>query len=346
MDGKMRAIMKKEPKPGAVMETAEIPKIRNREVLVKIKAASICGTDLHIYEWDEWARSRIHPPMIFGHEFAGEVIEAGKDVTFVSVGDHVSGETHLACGHCFQCRTGQAHVCRNVRLRGVDVTGCFSEYHAMPEESAWKNDKKVPHWVASAQEPLGNAVHTVFDGEVAGKTIAIFGCGPIGMCAAALCRASGAERIFAVDINPYRVRMAKEMGAHVVLNGKETDVVKEIMGATDGDGVDVFLEMSGSPVALKQGLKVLKPGGRASILGIFSKPVELNITDDIVFKAARINGINGRRMFGTWFTTSAFLRSGLVNLEKIITHKFKFEEFEKAFALMKSGNCGKVVMTL
>ena len=344
MKSTMMAIQKPSAAPGAKLITAPVPKPGPLDVLIEVKATSICGTDLHIYEWDAWAQNRIKPPLIFGHEMAGEIIEVGSHVTGFEIGDHVSAETHIACGTCFQCRTGNAHICEKVKILGVDTQGVFAEYVSLPAANAWKNPKNVPHDVATAQEPLGNAVHTVFDGEVAGQTIAIFGCGPIGVCAAAICKAAGADKIFAVDLNEYRLKLAKEMGADVILNPKTTDVVKEIKGATDGRGVDVFLEMSGAPAALSAGLKAVRVGGRASILGVFSKPVEIDISNDIVFKALKMHGINGRRMYDTWYKSASFLRTGKIDLAKIVTHKFNMSEYEKGFEALKGGNAGKVVL--
>ena len=345
MKGEMKAIMKKKPGPGAELVAVPIPKIGPRDILVKVKATSICGTDLHIYEWNAWAQRRIKPPRVMGHEFGGEVVEAGKDVTFVSVGDHVSAETHIVCGKCFQCRTGQAHVCQNVKILGVDTDGCFAEYVAIPEENAWVNDKKLPPEIAAIQEPFGNAVHTVFSEDVAGKTVAVFGLGPIGVCAVAICRAAGAAHVFAIGRkNDYRINLAKKMGADTIIKSNEQDTVKVIKEATGGSGVDVSLEMAGSQEAISQCFKVLKFGGRVSLLGLPPDKITLDWADDIVFKAARVYGIAGRKMYGTWYTTAGLLKSGRVNVEPIITHKFKLEEFEKGMQLMHEGKCGKVVL--
>jgi len=342
---KMMALQKPAAAPKAKRIEADIPKIKDDEVLINVKASSICGTDMHIWEWDAWAAGRVKPPLIFGHEMAGEIVELGKSVKGLSVGDHVSAETHIACWHCYQCRTGNAHICENVKILGVDTQGVFAEYVALPAINAWKNDKSLPHDVATAQEPLGNAVHTVFDGDgVAGKSVTVFGCGPIGVCAVALCKAAGAEQIIAIDINDYKLGMARQFGASTTLDASKSDTVKEIRSLTNGRGADVFLEMSGAPSSIKNGFASLRAGGRASILGIPSKPVEIDFANDVVFKAARISGINGRKMFETWHQAAAFLKSGGVDLAKLVTHKFKMSEFESAFEAMKSGKSGKVVM--
>lgn len=346
MTDKMTAVWKSEPKPGLEIKEAQIPNIKHDEVLIKIKATSICGTDVHIYNWDQWSQDRItkNVPYIFGHELAGEVVEIGKDVQGINVGDHVSAETHISCGYCFQCKTGNEHICENVKILGVDVNGAFAEYLALPARNAWLNDKSIPHWIATAQEPLGNAVHTVFDGEVAGKTITIFGMGPIGVCATRLCKLAGAEKVIALDFSDNRLNFAKEFGADLIINGGQegTDVRKEIMDATNGRGADVFLEMAGAAGAMKDGLATLRPGGRASILGVFPKPFEVDVTNDIVFKGIKMNGINGRKMFDTWYKARSFLPK--MNLEKLVTHKLKLSEIEKGIEVLQKKEGMKVVL--
>ncbi|MBU0531931.1 L-threonine 3-dehydrogenase [Candidatus Micrarchaeota archaeon] len=342
----MTAIWKTEPKQGFEIKDAQIPKIKDDEVLIKVKATSICGTDLHIYNWDAWSASRIgkNLPYIFGHEVSGEVVEVGKDAKGVSIGDHVSAETHIACNYCYQCRTGNSHICENVEILGVDRNGTFAEYLSLPARNAWVNDKSIPHHIATAQEPLGNAVHTVFNGEIAAKTVAIFGMGPIGVCGVRLCKLAGAEKVIAVDMNETRLKFAKDFGADVIINGSAegVDVRKEIMDATNGAGADVFLEMAGSPGAMQDGLATLRPGGRASILGVFSKPFEIDVTNDIVFKGIQLNGVNGRKMFDSWYKSKSFLPK--MNLEKLVTHKFKLTEIEKGFDVLLNHDGMKVVL--
>ncbi|MFH1442526.1 MAG: L-threonine 3-dehydrogenase [Candidatus Micrarchaeota archaeon] len=343
MEGKMKALWKTAAKPGAELKEAPIPKIGPKDVLVKVKACSICGTDLHIYGWDQWAQSRIKPPMIFGHEFAGEIVEIGSLVERVKVGDHVSGETHIADWTCFQCSIGNAHICEKMKILGVDTNGSYAEFVAIPAANAIVNNKDIPHDIETAQEPLGNAVHTVFAQPVSGKKVSVFGCGPIGLCAIMLAKASGATEIYAVDANDYRLQMAKKLGATLTINAKNEDAGAVIKKET-GRGVDVFIEMSGHEGALKSGFESLRPGGEAAILGVFPGSVSLDINNAVVFKQATVRGINGRKLYDTWHMVAAMQESGAVDLRKIITHKFKLEEYEKAFELMKSGQCGKVVM--
>ncbi|KGG80332.1 L-threonine 3-dehydrogenase [Caloranaerobacter azorensis H53214] len=344
MSGKMKVVLKDKPGVGAVLAERDIPKIGPNDVLVKVLATSICGTDYHIYSWDEWSQKRIKPPRVMGHEFAGEVVEVGSNVKSVKVGDIVSAETHIVCGVCPLCTTGNAHICVNTKILGVDTDGTFAEYVAIPESNAWVNDKDVPVELLSIQEPLGNAVHTVLAGEIIGKSIAVVGCGPIGLMAVAVAKAASASKVIAIEVNEYRIELAKKMGADVVINPVKENVVERVLEETSGYGVDVVAEMSGNVMAIQQAFKYIKLGGRMSLLGIPSKNVELDLANDIIFKGITIQGIVGRRMYNTWHQVKGLLASGNLNLEPIITHKLPLEEFEKGMELMKSGNCGKVVL--
>ncbi|MFC0188818.1 L-threonine 3-dehydrogenase [Fictibacillus aquaticus] len=344
MTGKMRAIVKHHAGFGAQLQMVDIPQIGDNEVLIKVKATSICGTDVHIYSWDEWSQSRVKPPYVFGHEFSGVVEKIGKNVLNVEVGDHVSAETHIVCHRCPQCLKGQYHICKETKIIGVDTNGCFAEYVALPAENLWKNDKSMPFEAASIQEPMGNAVHTVLAGDVAGLTVAVIGCGPIGVMAVGVAKAAGAAQVIAIDLNEYRLDLAKELGATTVINPKDTDPVQAVLDLTDGNGVDVICEMSGHPIAINQGFKMVTNGGRVSILSLPVKPVELDITNDIVFKGVTVQGITGRKMYETWQQVSGLLKAGQMNTEAIITHTLPLEDFEKGFELMMKGQCGKVVL--
>jgi threonine 3-dehydrogenase len=346
MSGNMKAIVKLQPGEGAEIRSIPIPKIGLKDVLVKVKAASICGSDLHIYTWDPWASNRMQPPRVFGHELSGEVIAVGDEVNSVQVGTLVSAETHISCGHCIQCRTGNAHVCQNFKILGVDVDGCFAEYVAIPESNVWKNDGSLPFELTSLQEPLGNATYTVLSDDIVGKTVLALGCGPIGVMAIGVARACGASTIIGVDIIDYRLNLAKKMGADFVFNDKKEDFVERIQGITNGEGVDVLLEMSGVPSAIRKGFKVLRNAGRASLLGIPSLPMEFDLSNDIIFKGVTVYGITGRRMFETWYQLSRLLKSHRLDISPVITHRLRFEEFEEGFELMRSGNCGKIVLLL
>ncbi len=342
---KMKAVIKAKPGPGAELVDMEKPVPGPDQVLVKVLATSICGTDLHIYEWNEWAQARIkNLPQVMGHELCGEVLELGKNVKNVKKGDIISAETHIACGHCYLCHTGNAHICVNGKIFGVDVNGVFAEYAVVPGANAWILDEKIPKDFASVMEPLGNAVHTVLAGEITGNTVLVTGCGPIGVMSVAVSRICGATKVIATELNDYRIQLAKKVGADLVITPKKENVVEKVLKETDGLGVDVVLEMSGNPIAIKQAFESLRPGGRFSILGIPDKPMEIDLGKDIVFKYITVQGINGRLMFSTWHKTSRFLSSGRLDLEPIITHRFRLEEFEKGMELMQSGNCGKILL--
>src|SRR5436190_869106 len=245
MPNMMLAVVKPKAAPGAEIREVKVPGFGRTDVLVKVKVASICGTDLHIYEWDRWAQNRIHPPLIPGHEFCGEVVAYGDEVTSVKEGDFVSAEMHVACGKCLQCRTGEAHICQNVKIIGVDANGAFAEYVVIPESNIWRLDPAIPLEYASILDPLGNAVHSVLAGEIAAKTVAVTGCGPIGLFAIAVARAVGATSVFAIEVTEHRARIAREMQADYVLNPAKEDVDAIVMEKTGGLGVDVVLEMAG-----------------------------------------------------------------------------------------------------
>jgi threonine 3-dehydrogenase len=340
----VKAVLKGEPAEGAMLAEVPVPKPGPKEVLVKVKATSICGTDHHIYIWNEWAQNRIKPPQIMGHELAGEVVEIGSGVKNAKVGDYVSSETHVVCGHCIQCMLNEKHVCQNTEILGVDRDGCFAQYVTVPEENLWFNDPRISPAVASIQEPLGNAINTVLSGETRGKKMAVFGCGPIGLMAAGVAKACGASWVAAVDINDYRLGIAAEMKADTVINSKRQDPVDVIMECTHGLGVDVVLEMSGAPVVFNQIFKVVRPGGRVSILGLPAKPIQVDFSNDIVMRGISIHGITGRRLWDDWVIGRELLASGLLDLAPVITHHLDLADYEKGMDLMTSGDCGKVIL--
>ncbi|QGQ46359.1 L-threonine 3-dehydrogenase [Metabacillus sediminilitoris] len=344
MRGKMKAVVKHHRGFGAEIQSVDIPQIKEDEVLIKIKATSICGTDVHIYKWDEWSQSRVKPPYVLGHEFSGIVVEKGEKVSNVEIGDSVSAETHLVCGRCPQCLTGHSHICQDTKIIGVDTQGCFSEYIALPTRNIWKNPKELPYDIASIQEPFGNAVHTVLTGNVVGKIVAIIGCGPIGLMAVGIAKAAGAAQVIAFDIHEYRLELAKKMGATKIVHSKNNDPLFVVHQISNGNGADVVCEMSGHSTAIIQGFKMVKNGGLVSILGLPNLPVEIDVANDIVLKGITVKGITGRKMYETWYQTSALIYSGNVKVKELITHQFSLEEFEKGFKLMIEGNCGKVIL--
>ncbi len=345
MSETMKAIVKAQAGPGLTLTEVPIPHPGPGEVLVKVRAASICGTDLHIYRWDPWAAQRVHPPVVVGHEVTGEVVALGPGVQNLKVGDFVSLESHVVCGHCRFCKTGNGHICENTQLIGVDRDGGFAEYIVIPEQNAWPNPPDLPLEVAVLMENFGNAVHTAFATDLRAKKVLVTGCGPVGLMTIAVAQAIGARMVFATDISEYRVAFARRMGADVAINAREQDVVSTILDLTHGEGVDVLLEMSGAESAIDQGLQVLKPGGEAAVLGVAGRPIRLDWDQRIVFKAITLRGISGRRLWETWYQARGLVFSGAVDLSPMVTHRYRFEEFEQAFATMASGQSGKVMLT-
>ncbi len=340
----MLAVVKPKHAPGSEIREVKIPNFGRTDVLVKVRVASVCGTDLHIYNWDKWAQHRIHPPLIPGHEFCGEVFAYGDEVTTVKQGDFVSAEMHVACGKCFQCRTGEAHICQKVKIIGVDADGAFAEYVCIPESNIWKLDPEIPQEYASILDPLGNAVHTVLAGDIAAKTVAITGCGPIGLFAIAVARACGAAKVFAIEVNEYRRKFAKQMKADYVLDPSTQDVRTIIKDETKGVGVDVVCEMAGHPDAIRTGFDIVRRGGRVSLLGLTSKPISLNFSEDIIFKGITIQGINGRRMYQTWYQMTALLKAGKLELHPVITDRLPMHDFAKGMDRLKTGEASKILL--
>jgi threonine 3-dehydrogenase len=340
----MLAVMKPEAKPGAEVRDVAVPKFGPTEVLVKVKVASICGTDLHIYNWDSWAQKRIHPPLIPGHEFCGTVAAVGNEVTTVKEGDFVSAEMHVACGKCLQCRTGEAHICQFVKIIGVDANGAFAEYVVIPESNIWKLDPAIPVEYASILDPLGNAVHSVLAGEIAARSVAITGAGPIGLFAIAVARAVGATTVFAIEVNEHRRKIAKQMKADYVLDPATQNVNSIIMEATGGVGVDVVLEMAGHPDAIRTAFDIVRRGGRISLLGLTSKPVSVNFSEDIIFKGITVQGINGRRMYQTWYQMTALLKAGKLDLHPAITDRIAMKDFSKGMERLRTGEASKILV--
>ena len=345
----MKAVIKPNRAPGLELTQVPIPTIGVRDVLIKVKAASICGSDIPIYNWDDpWVRDTIQPGQIIGHEFCGVVVECGKEVHEVAVGDFVTAEGHLNCGTCPHCRRGEAHICPNLKLLGFERPGAFAEYVAVPSSNVVRLNN-LPLIVAAILDAFGNAVHAAMKVPLTNTMILVTGCGPLGLMVIALAKLSGASRTFATDISQYRLDLARKMGADIVLNPTNDDVEALIMEETVTDsGVDVLLEMSGSPEAMKQGFQVLRPGGQAVLMGLPKQPILFDFANDIVAKGITVHGVVGRIMYKTWNQVQKLLdparSSRTVNLLPIITHRFMVEEFEKAMDLMLSGKCGKVVL--
>ncbi len=339
----MKAILKEKSGPGAVLKEIEVPKPGPREVLIRVKVGAICGSDVHIYQWDPWAQSVVPKlPQILGHEFAGEIVEVGKEVHHLKAGDHVAGETHIPCDNCHFCLTGQRHICQFMKVYGVHSQGIFSEYTALPAPCAVKIPQEIPFPAAALMEPCGVAVHGLSKGIVSGKTLAVFGCGPIGLFAVQAAVAYGAARVYAVDISESRLKMAKSYGAWKVFAAGKDPVETAILDETGGLGADMVLEISGSQQAYDQGFKILRKGGTFVIIGVAAKPITLEIPTNIMYKEAKIFGITGREMYETWYQVTDLVQSKKVDLEKVATHKLSPEKFEEGFKVAKEAQHGKV----
>ncbi|HCW97910.1 MAG TPA: L-threonine 3-dehydrogenase [Pantoea sp.] len=339
----MKALAKLHAQEGIWMVTdAPIPEPGHNDLLIKIRKTAICGTDIHIYNWDDWSRKTIPVPMIVGHEYVGEVVAIGQEVRGFNIGDRVSGEGHITCGHCRNCRAGRTHLCRNTIGVGVNRQGCFAEYLVIPAFNAFRIPDNISDELAAIFDPFGNAVHTALSFDLVGEDVLISGAGPIGIMAAAVCKHVGARNVVITDINDYRLELARKMGVTRAVNVAHEDlrVVMRELGMTEG--FDVGLEMSGAPPAFRTLLEVMNHGGRIALLGI--PPGEMAIDwNQVIFKGLFIKGIYGREMFETWYKMIAFVQGGL-DLAPVITHRISIDDFREGFEAMRSGNSGKVVM--
>jgi threonine 3-dehydrogenase len=342
----MWAIRKPGAAPGLVLDEVPVPTLGDDEVLVRVEAASVCGTDLHIFRWDDWSRQRIEPPLTLGHEFAGTIVEVGRNVHTCAAGDYVSAESHVTCGACFHCRTGHAHMCARTQILGVDRDGAFAEFVAVPASVVWANDRaKLPPEIATLQEPFGNAVFATSRDDLAGKTVAILGCGPIGLFSIGIARASGAGRVLASDLTPFRLGLADRMGAHAALDVRTVaDVPGWFVEQNEGEHPDIVFEMSGAPAGITDAFRIVRNGGRVVLFGIPSRPVEIDVAEALIFKNLTVSAINGREIFGTWFKTRWLLEHGVVDLRPLITEQLGLDDFERAFALLEAGEACKLVL--
>lgn len=338
----MKALMKLKPEKGLWLSDAPMPHCQHGDVLIKIKKTGVCGTDLHIYLWDEWAQKTIPVPMIIGHEFMGEVVEVGDGVKGFKVGDRVSGEGHITCGHCRNCRAGAKHLCRNTKGTGCEIPGAFAEYFAMPAENVYKLPDDVSDDMGSILDPYGNAVHTTLEFDLVGEDVLITGAGPIGLMAIKIAKKVGARHVVITDINPYRLELARKMGATLAINSTERDLKSAMTELKMTEGFDVGLEMSGNSRAFQDMIHIMNHGGRIAMLGIPPKPFAID-WNDVIFKSLKIAGIYGRRMFETWYKGVALLQGGL-DVSSILSAQYHYTEFEKAFADMTSGKAGKIVL--
>ena len=338
----MKALVKKEPMKGIWMEDVPVPEVGVNDVLIKIKKTAICGTDLHIYKWDEWSQKTIKTPMTIGHEYVGIVAEVGAGVQKVKVGDRVTGEGHIACGQCRNCRQGKQHICESSIGVGVNRDGAFAEYLCIPATNVIPISDDIPEDIVSFFDAFGNATHTALMFDTVGEDVLITGAGPIGMMAAAIVRHCGARKIFITDVNEYRLDLAKRMGATHPVNVAKEKLEDVMAQAGIVEGFDVGLEMSGNGAALNQLIKSMRNGGKVALLGI-AGPGTVIDWNDVIFKGLTLQGIYGRKMFETWYKMGAMIQAGL-DLTPMVTHRFNYRDFEKGFAAMNSGESGKVVL--
>jgi threonine 3-dehydrogenase len=344
----MRALVKESAGPGIVLRDVPVPTCGPTEALIQVHHAGVCGTDLHIWEWDSWASNRLKPPVVIGHEFAGRITQLGQEAAqdnLLEVGDLVTAEGHVVCGHCLQCRLGDGHLCRRTQIIGVDRDGAFADFIVMPASNVIKLDG-IPTEIGAIMDPLGNAVHTVLEAQVPGSTVLVLGCGPIGCFAVGVARAAGASLVIASDFNPTRLELAREMGAQVTLNPGTDDVVARVRELTGGDGVDLVCEMSGHPSGHAQALAAARMGGRVNLLGTPNRTTEVDFARDIIFKGLTLYGVTGRKMYQTWHQMRRFLRAGQLDPRPVITHRFPLECIRDAIQVIKDGQAGKVILEI
>jgi len=331
-----------------VLRERPVPACGPSDVLIRVRHAGVCGTDLHIWEWDSWASARLKPPVVIGHEFAGEIVQLGQVAEqegLFAVGDIVTAEGHIVCGHCLQCRLGAAHLCQRTRIIGVDRDGAFADFISMPASNVMKLDG-IPTEIGAIMDPIGNAVHTVLESTVPGSTVLVLGCGPIGCFAVGIARAAGASLVIASDFNARRLELARAMGAHVILNPGHDDVLARVRELTGGDGVDLVCEMSGHPSGHAQAFAAARLGGRVNLLGTPSRTTEVDFARDVIFKGLTLYGVTGRKMYQTWHEMRRFLRAGQLDPRPVITHRFPLERIEEAIQVIKDGEAGKVILEI
>ena len=338
----MKALVKKEAGPGLSLEEAPIPEIGINDVLIKVDRTGICGTDLHIYLWNEWAQRTIHPPLVIGHEFVGTIERVGTNVKDLQPGDVVTGEGHVVCGRCRNCLAGRRHLCADTTGVGIARQGSFARYIAIPMTNVWLHDPSIPRDVQAIFDPLGNAVHTALSFNVLGEDVLITGAGPIGLMAVAIVRHAGARYVVITDVNPYRLELARKMGATLALDARSETIAQAQRKLGMKEGFDVGLEISGHPKALREMLDNMCHGGKIALLGIPEEEIAID-WNKVIFNGLTIKGIYGREMYESWYKATVLIQSG-VDFSPVITHHFPYSEYEKAFEVMKSGQCGKVIL--
>ncbi|MGA3158792.1 MAG: L-threonine 3-dehydrogenase [Steroidobacteraceae bacterium] len=338
----MKALVKAKAEPGIWMADVARPQIGPNDVLIRMQKTAICGTDMHIYHWDAWAQRNVPVPMAVGHEYVGRIVEMGSEVRGLAIGDRVSGEGHITCGHCRNCRAGRRHLCRNTVGVGVNRPGCFAEYMSLPASNVFKLPDVITDEIASILDPLGNATHTALSFNLVGEDVLITGAGPIGVMAVAIARFVGSRHVVITDVNPYRLELARQMGASVALDVRTQSLDEAMKQLGMEEGFDVGLEMSGNALAFRDMLRTMHHGGNVAMLGIMPKDTGID-WDQVIFKGLMLKGVYGREMFETWYKMSAMLQSGL-NIGPVITHRLPIGQFAEGFEIMASGQSGKVIL--
>jgi len=343
----MKAVRKLKPEPGFDLTEVAVPQIKPDEVLLKVEATSICGSDVHFYVWDEFAQKKLKPPLTIGHEFAGEIVEVGKDVKGYKVGDYATADSHIVDGTCDVCKMGLQHICQNLKIFGNEVDGSFAEYVAVPETSLWRLSRDVPAKVGAIMEPLGGATQAVLVEPVAGKSVVVFGDGPIGLLAVAVARAAGASKVTLVGATEPRLELGRLMKADEVINVRELgdQLVTKLLDETNGLGVDVVVEASGAPQAMHHSFQIVRKGGRVTLFGISARPIELDFNFSVILRQVTVRGVAGRHMWDTWYQMDGLLKSGLLDPTPVITCELPLEEFNMGFEQMVDKTCGKVILT-
>lgn len=341
----MRGIVKAQAAEGAsYREDLPIPTVGDNDLLVRVCVAAICGTDQHIFKWNEWAQARVPVPMVFGHEFSGDVVAVGRNVRGFSVGDRVAAETHIPCGHCYQCQTGDMHNCKDMKIIGVHVPGCFADYAVLPQACAWKLADDLSYRHGAMLEPMGVAVHGVFSGEIAMKKVVVLGCGPIGVMAVGAAYAGGAAGVMAVDIFDDKLAMAQKLGASVTVNTKRQDLVSEVMQWTRGRGADVIIDYTGNVGLMETAFEALCKGGRFTFAGLPNRKLSLDLTSAVIYKEAKMNGITGRLMYKTWYQCEEILKKGSIDFNEVVGGVYDLKDYEQAFADIFAGKPGKMLL--
>lgn len=340
----MRCLKKLSPAEGLTLSSAPKPAHGPGDVLIRVTHAGICGTDVHIYNWDRWSQRRIHPPLITGHEFVGIVEAVGSEVEGIRVGQRVCAEGHIVCNHCEYCRTGQGHICQNVKIIGVDRDGCFAEFLTMPQGNIWPVDERIPNERAATFDPLGNAMHTATSENVAGRNVLIVGAGAIGLFAIPIARSLGARSVTVAEPNAFRRGLAERLGADLVIDPTKAKTSEVVKREVDSQGIDVLWEMSGHPEGFREGLRSIRGAGTAVLLGIPAEPLAIDWAEDVIFKAIKLVGVNGRRMFDTWYQSQRFLISHGASIDPVLTHQMDLAEFDTGFGLLRRAEAGKIIL--